>query len=152
MSIALTLHLLAAVIWVGGMFFAYMFLRPVAASLLEPPIRLALWHETFKRFFIWVWLAVITLLITGHGMIALYGGFASIGKHVNVMLATGYLMFLLFAHLYFAPFKKFKAYVAETDWPEAAKQLNTMRRIIAINLTLGLTTVVIASGGKFVMN
>ena len=37
MAIAIPLHLLAAVIWVGGMFFAYMALRPVAASLLEPP-------------------------------------------------------------------------------------------------------------------
>ena len=39
MALAITLHILGAVIWVGGMFFAYMALRPVAAALLEPPQR-----------------------------------------------------------------------------------------------------------------
>ena len=42
MSVTITLHLLSAVIWVGGMFFAYMVLRPAAATLLEPPQRLPL--------------------------------------------------------------------------------------------------------------
>lgn len=32
MSLALALHVLAVVVWVGGMFFAYMTLRPVAAE------------------------------------------------------------------------------------------------------------------------
>ena len=38
LSIALTLHLLSAVVWVGGMFAAYLCLRP-AAGPLEPPQR-----------------------------------------------------------------------------------------------------------------
>lgn len=150
MSIALTLHLLAAVVWVGGMFFAYVCLRPVAASVLEPPARLTLWHDTFKRFFLWVWAAVAILLITGHGMIAIFGGFAAIGKHVHLMMGVGYLMFLLYAHLYFAPFKRFKQFVADQNWPEAATQLNKMRKIVAINLTLGLVTIAVASGGKYI--
>lgn len=41
MPLAITLHVLSAVVWVGGMFFAWMALRPVAASLLEPPPRVA---------------------------------------------------------------------------------------------------------------
>lgn len=150
MSIALSLHLLAAVLWVGGMFFAYVCLRPVAASILEPPIRLSLWGATFKRFFVWVWGSVITLLGSGHAMIALYGGFGAVGMHVHLMLGIGYLMFLLFAHLYFAPFKRFKVFVDEKNWPDAAIQLNTIRKIVAINLTLGLITVVVASGGRYV--
>ena len=43
MGIALLLHLLGVVVWVGGMFFAYMALRPVAATVLGPPLRLGLW-------------------------------------------------------------------------------------------------------------
>ncbi len=148
MSIALTLHLLAAVIWVGGMFFAYVCLRPVAASLLEPPHRLQLWAHVFMRFFVWVWAAIITLIVTGHGMIALYGGFGSIGKHVHIMLAIGYVMFLLFCHLYFAPFKRLKHAVEASDWATAGGSLNQIRKIVGANLVLGLTTVAIASGGK----
>jgi len=32
MALALALHLISAMIWVGGMFFAHQMLRPVAAS------------------------------------------------------------------------------------------------------------------------
>lgn len=149
MSIVLLLHLLAAVIWVGGMFFAYVCLRPVAASLLEPPLRLTLWANTFSKFFPWVWVAVFTLLFTGHAMIAFYGGFAGIGKHVHVMLALGYVMFLIFGHLYFAPFKRLKLAVTAQDWPVAGGHLNTIRKMVGINLTLGLITVTVAGGGRF---
>ncbi len=151
MAIALTLHVLAAVIWVGGMFFAYVCLRPVAASLLEPPQRLPLWVHTFNRFFPWVWAAVITLLLTGHAMIGLYGGFAAVGKHVHLMLGLGYLMFLIYGHLYFAPFKRLKQAVAAQDWPVAAGHLNRIRQMVGINLVLGLTTVTLASGGRYLL-
>ena len=36
--LAITLHLLAAVIWVGGMFFAYIAMRP-AAQFLDPAMQ-----------------------------------------------------------------------------------------------------------------
>ncbi|MEJ2181584.1 MAG: hypothetical protein P8Y28_14415, partial [Gammaproteobacteria bacterium] len=68
-AIALSIHMLASIIWVGGMFFAYMFLRPVAAEMLEPPVRLQLWSAVFARFFKWVWPIVILLPATGYWMI-----------------------------------------------------------------------------------
>ncbi|GGB91277.1 hypothetical protein GCM10011352_16650 [Marinobacterium zhoushanense] len=149
MAFALSLHMLAAVIWVGGMFLAYVCLRPVAGALLEPPQRLPLWANLFKRFFPWVWVAIIALPVTGHWMIALMGGFKNAGLHVHIMLGTGYLMVLLFLHLYFAPFQRLKKAVDAEDWPAGGKALNQIRQIIAINLALGLFTVLNASGGRF---
>ena len=64
MALVITLHLLAVVIWVGGMFFAYMALRPAAGNLLEPPIRQTLWVAVFKRFFVWVWVSLQPFLQT----------------------------------------------------------------------------------------
>src|SRR5690606_5692971 len=64
MSLLFPLHLLAAVVWVGGMFFAYMALRPAAATVLPPPQRLPLWTQTFRRFFPWVWITVVLLPVT----------------------------------------------------------------------------------------
>lgn len=151
MSLALSLHLLAAVVWVGGMFFAYVCLRPVAAQLLDPPVRLTLWRGVFANFFKFVWLAVILLIVTGHWLIALYGGMGSIGKHVHIMLATGYVMILIYGHLFFAVFKRFKMAVAISDWEDAANRLATIRRMVGINLVLGLITVIIASGGRFLL-
>lgn len=151
MSVALSLHLLSAVVWVGGMFFAYVCLRPVAAQLLDPPMRLTLWSRVFSQFFIFVWISIVLLIVTGHGLIALLGGMASVGKHVHIMLSIGYVMFLLFAHLYFASFKRLKLAVAISDWEDAANRLNSMRRLVGINLSLGIITVLIASGGKFLL-
>ncbi|MGN5479437.1 hypothetical protein ACTMU2_28655 [Cupriavidus basilensis] len=55
LPILLFLHVTAAVVWVGGMFFAYLCLRPVAGQVLDPPSRLQLWRGVFDRFFRWVW-------------------------------------------------------------------------------------------------
>lgn len=150
MSIAISLHVLATVIWVGGMFFAYMALRPVAAQLLEPPQRLPLWSQTFGRFFPWVWVAVITLLVTGLWMVkSVFGGFGQVGLHIHLMTGIGLLMILLFMHVFFAPYRRMKQALANNDIPEAGKRLAQIRIIIAINLTLGLIVTVIASGGRY---
>jgi Predicted integral membrane protein len=45
--LAFSLHVLSATIWVGGMFFAYVILRPVAATQFEPAQRLTLWSQVF---------------------------------------------------------------------------------------------------------
>jgi uncharacterized membrane protein len=149
MTLLVGLHALAAVIWVGGMFFAYMVLRP-SAGRLEPPARLALWQRVFSRFFLWVWASIIILLISGYAMLFLhFGGFAGAPLHINVMQATGILMMLLFLHLYFAPWPRFSRAVETGAWPEAGTALNQIRLIVAINLVLGLVTVGAGASGRF---
>ncbi len=75
-AFASVLHVLAAIVWVGGMFFAYMVLRP-SLGILEPPPRPRLWNTVFPRFFAWVWVAVIALPATGYAMVfTAFGGFA----------------------------------------------------------------------------
>ncbi len=149
MTVAITLHILSAVIWVGGMFFAYMVLRPVAGTLLEPPTRLPLWSEVFGRFFPWVWLSVILLLVTGFWIISIYGGMGNVGMHIHTMLLLGLIMMLIFMHLFFSPYKKLKRNVASQDWQAAGSNLNTIRRLVGINLVIGLIVVVIATGGRY---
>ncbi len=150
MALAVTLHLLAAVIWVGGMFFAYMALRPVAGSLLEPPVRQTLWAGVFKRFFPWVWVSIVVLLGTGFWMIfAELGGMANVGLHVHIMLGFGILMMLLFMHIYFGPFRRLKQAVEENNWETGGAKLNQIRLLIKINLILGLLVVTVATIGRY---
>ena len=149
MYIVIVFHVLSVVIWVGGMFFAYMCLRPVAGSLLEPPVRLQLWSHTFARFFVWVWIAVVLIPVSGHVMIAMLGGFASVGMYVYIMLGSGYLMIAVFLHVFFAPYRRLKQAVVGNDWQEAGRNLNQIRRIVVINLLLGLFTVTVAVGGRY---
>ena len=149
MGIAITLHMLAAVIWVGGMFFAYMVLRPAALEL-EAPQRLVLWSRTFSNFFPWVWGAVVVLPATGYWMITnVFGGFSQIGVYVHVMQAIGIVMILIFLHLYFAPYRRLRRAVAASDFATAGKQLTQIRMMVAVNLTLGLVTVIVAAAGAY---
>ena len=150
MSIAIVLHLLPAVIWVGGMFFAYMALRPVAASQLEPPARLSLWVGVFNRFFPWVFASIALILASGFWIVyAVFGGFAATGLYVHVMLVLGILMMQIFFHVFFAPFKRLKQSVAKEDWPNGGRYLAQIRMLIGINLLLGLFTIAVASGGRY---
>jgi uncharacterized membrane protein len=142
------LHALAAVIWVGGMFFAYVVLRP-AAGALEAPLRLSLWNRVFDRFLLWVWATVAVLLVSGYyAVYADFGGFAQTGLHVTIMHGLGWTMIGIFAFLYFIPFRRFRTAVAAQDWPSAGRLLTVIRRIVAFNLMLGLFTVAVGSSGR----
>jgi uncharacterized membrane protein len=148
MSIAIALHFLAAVIWVGGMFFAYMAQRP-AAGELELGERLALWSRTFARFFPWVWVCVLTLLATGYWMIfAFFGGMKHVGLHVHLMQGLGILMMLIFFHVFFAPYRRLNKALVRGDLELGNKNLATIRKLIATNMSLGLIVVVVASAGR----
>jgi uncharacterized membrane protein len=148
--IALALHVLAVVIWVGGMFFAYMALRPVAATVLEPPQRLPLWSGVFGRFFPWVWGAILAILASGYWMLlGPFGGFANAPVFVHIMNGLGLIMMLIFMHVYFVPYQKLRKAVAAQNWPDGGKALAQIRVLIGINLSIGLLTVLIAAGGKY---
>jgi len=148
-SVALILHSLSAVLWVGGMFFAHQVLRP-AAGALEAGLRLALWSRVLGRFFTWVFAAIVLLLASGYVMLfAVFGGFSKIGLHVQLMQGIGILMMLLFFHLYFAPWRRFRAAVARQDWAEGGRQLGQIRTIVTINLMLGIIVVAIGSSGRY---
>ena len=150
MSISIALHLLAALIWVGGMFFAHQALRPAAAQVLQPPERLQLWVQVFKRFFVWVWLSIIVLLATGYWMLfSVFGGFANAGMHIHIMHGAGIVMILIYLHVFFAPYRRLRHAVIVQDYPDGAARLAQIRKLVGWNLLIGLAVVVVASGGRY---
>ncbi|HWB51886.1 MAG TPA: CopD family protein [Stellaceae bacterium] len=144
-SLALVLHELSAIVWVGGMFFALLVLRP-ATGPLDPAARLALWRRVLGGFFAWVFAAVALLLISGFTLFL--GGYAG-GLHVHVMMAIGIIMMLIFFHVYFAPWKRFRRALDRGDSAAAAVQLDQIRILVMINLVLGLVTAAIGASGRF---
>jgi uncharacterized membrane protein len=141
------IHLLSVLIWVGGMFFAYVVLRPAIVETLEPPQRLRLWNAVFRRFFSWVWGAIATLLISGTGLIVMYGGITQAAPHVHIMLLLATIMIGIFSYVYFVSYRQLSAYVTAENWKEAAAQLASIRKLVAANLTLGLLTVCVVAIG-----
>jgi len=118
--------------------------------ILDPGPRLRLWSGVLEKFFAWVIAAIVLLLVSGYVMVfAVFGGFAESGLHIQLMMGIGILMMLLFFHLYFAPWRRFRGAVAREDWTEGARQLNQIRMIVTINLVLGLIVVAIGSSGRY---
>jgi uncharacterized membrane protein len=147
MKFMIMLHVLGIVIWVGGMFFAHQVLRPVAADLLEPPLRLQLWVGVFRRFFPWVWVCVAAVLGSGLFMIMLMGGMKIIPLYVHAMLGLGLIMMAIFAHVFFVPFARLKKSVENQDWKAGGASLANIRQLVGINLSLGLLTIALATAG-----
>jgi uncharacterized membrane protein len=148
MSFAIALHALSAVVWIGGMFLVYVCLRP-AAGALETPRRLSLFEDVLRRFFVWVWCAVVLLPVTGFWMaFSIFGPVAAWPHYIHIMMGLGIVMILLYLHLYFAPWRRLRRALADGDLPEAGRRLGQIRRIVAVNLGLGVLIVVVASGGR----
>ncbi len=140
-------HLLAAVIWVGGMFFAYVVLRPAAVEVLQSPERLRLWDKVFQRFFTWVWGAVGIVLLTGFYLIYQYGGMANVSHHIHVMFLLGLAMTVLYAYVFFSLYVPLSLHVGKERWKEAGELLGKIRKMVAINLSLGVVTISVAVVG-----
>lgn len=152
MPAAVILHVLSVVIWVGGMFFAYMCLRPAAATQLEPPVRLRLWVGVFENFFPWVWVAIALILATGLWIVfARFQGFGASPFYVHAMLGLGIVMMLIFFHVYFAPYPKLRRAVMAEDWPAGGKALAQIRMLVGINTLIGVATIAIAAGGRYLI-
>lgn len=115
-DIALALHIVGAIVWVGGMFAAYVCLRP-ATGALEGPQRLMLWRNFFAKFFIWVWVSIILLLASGFWMMATtFGGMTGAPPYIHFMMGLGLIMVALFIWLFHGPWLKFKRAVDTGDY------------------------------------
>ncbi|MDF1836886.1 MAG: CopD family protein [Planctomycetota bacterium] len=151
MAIPIALHILASTLWVGGMLFAHLALRPSLAEKLEPPQRLPVWHAVLKRFFGWVWLSVLMLHATGYWMLfGIFGGMKAVGMHVHLMLGLAWVMTILFGILFWGPYARLSKAIGEGDLPAGGAQMGSIRKIVTINLVLGLIVTVVGSAGRYV--
>ncbi|MBI3143918.1 MAG: CopD family protein [Pseudogulbenkiania sp.] len=142
------LHIASVTLWVGGMFFAYVCLRPSAAELLEPPQRLRLWQRVFARFFVWVWGAVMLIPLSG---LILLGrvGFAAAPLNWHLMLASGLIMIAIYLYVVTGPYATLKRAVAAEDWKAGGAALNRIRQAVGTNLALGVLTIALATLGRW---
>lgn len=143
----LFLHIAGAMIWIGGMFFAYFCLRPAAAAILEPPQRLPLWASTFRLFLRYAAISVIALLASGFGLL-LPVGLGAVAHGWMTMMAAGVAMALIFAWVYGVLYTRLVKAVKVSAWKDAATALNAIRRLVAVNLILSLVVIVAAVSAR----
>lgn len=144
----LFIHLTSVVVWVGGMFFAYVCLRPTAVELFEPPQRLRLWRGVFARFFVWVWWAVLLIAASGLIMIGQHG-FAAAPPGWHLMMTSGLLMIGIYIYVATIPYAALVQAVEAEDWKSGGAALNRIRQLVGTNLLLGLLTLGFATLGRY---
>ncbi|VFT42074.1 membrane protein [Pseudomonas aeruginosa] len=145
-ALVYALHVLAALVWVGGMFFAWTILRPAAVAALEAPARLGLWLEVFRRFF----------------HLGLGGGDPAADqrrRHAapelqrfrrRAALRTGndglyVAMLALFLRVQALQVPELRRAVQAQDWPAGGQALGKIRRTVGFNLLLGLLLIALVA-------
>ena len=145
-SLLLCLHLLAAAFWVGGMATMHFAVRPAAVATLQPPLRLPLMAAALTRFFAGVTIAIVVLWASGLAMVMLAGG--RMHWSVHAMLTLALVMTAVYLRIRLAPWPKLKAALAASEWPVAAKQLDRIRHMVAMNLAMGVAVFAVAIIGR----
>lgn len=146
MRIAVLIHLLGVVVWVGGMFFAHVCLRPVAAAQLPPPQRLPLLAAVLGRFFAIVGVAIIAILVSGLLRFGSLGGVVTPWRW-HAMAGIGSVMMLIYLLIVLRYYPRLTAAVETQTWPAGGAAMDAIRKLVLINLVLGVVTIAIAVTG-----
>ena len=138
------LHLIAGIVWMGGMTFMLFALRPAAIASMDAQPRAILMGQVWGRFYALVLVSIVALFATGTHLYTatfratrLATGDGGVPLGWNIMLVLGITMMLIFGHIYFAGFKKYKRAVATGQWPLAAKAAGLIHTMTLVNFTLG---------------
>lgn len=138
------LHLIAAVVWLGGLTFMLVALRPAVLALMEPQPRARLMASVWGRFFPIVLGAIVVLFVTGSNLYTTLframkaaNGIGSVPLGWNLMLVGGLAMMLIFGHIFFAGFRKFKRALGQEDWAVVGAAASQIHRLMVVNFVLG---------------
>lgn len=146
--IPLFIHLLCAAFWVGGMATMHFAVRPSAVATLEPPLRLRMMAATLRRFFVGVDASVTLLFATGVAMILAGGGFRGLHWRIEAMMSIAIVMLAIYVYIRASVFRAMRRAVDESAWPAAAARLNTVRKLVTVNLVLGVIVFGVATVGR----
>jgi len=147
-AIPLFIHLLCAAFWVGGMATMHFAVRPSAVDTLEPPLRLRMMAATLRRFFVGVDASVTLLFVTGVAMILSAGGFRGLHWRIEAMMSIAIVMAAIYVYIRASVFRAMRRAVDESAWPVAAARLNTVRKLVMVNLVLGVIVFGVATIGR----
>lgn len=144
------LHLLCAVVWIGGMIFMNLILMP-GIQKLEPPLRGAVVGVVAKRFTVAAWISIIVLLITG-GLKTPPGMMFAPESHYGMMLMIKHIIILLAIiigltiSLSVAPrVVKLAPKAGEAPAPEFLSAQKMLKMLSTINMILGIVIVIVIS-------
>lgn len=138
-----SIHLLAMLVWLGGMFYTLVCLRPALGLLEPPPLRLRLMGAVLRRFFVAVAWAAGLMLASGAAMMGSTTRPGVPPPEISAMAVLGLVMIAIFAFVRIGPFRRLQRALDDSDGPAAVAALDTIRIAVWINLAIGVAIVVL---------
>jgi uncharacterized membrane protein len=150
MTVVFPLHILATIVFLGGLFFASVVFQPIARGL-DIETASSLWHQVLSRFFAWAWVSMLLILATGIGMVFLkFGGFSGVPMIHRGNMAIGIPAIALFGYVFFGPWQLYRRTMSRGDLTAAQRELTRVRVVMAIILVLGLVASVVSGVGRYI--
>ncbi|HVR52989.1 MAG TPA: CopD family protein [Pseudorhodoferax sp.] len=147
-ALLLFAHLAGAAFWVGGMATMHLAVRPAAAAVLEPPLRLPFMVAALGRFLRGVDVALAALWISGMAMFMAIGGFRGAHWRIHAMFTLALVMTAVYGYIRGRAFPRLRRAAAERQWPQAGAHLGQVRQLVALNLALGTLVFAVALVGR----
>jgi uncharacterized membrane protein len=138
--ITLWLHYLATVMWIGGMAFNLLVLRP-SMTIIDQNQRPILGATVLKRFIIFAWLSIVVLILTGISI-----AFSSVA--FEDIFSTTYGIVLLSKHfitLIMILIVTWVSFVLSSKLTPYAPKPNTILTLVKTNLSLGILVLLLTA-------
>lgn len=150
MTVALPLHIVAAIVLLGGLFFASVVFRPIARDL-DIETASTLRQQVWSRFFAWGWVSLLLILATGIAMVFLrFGGFSGVPLIHRANMAIGIPAMALFGYVFFGPWHEYRRRVARRDWSAAQEEIKRIHVLMGVIVGLGFVASVVSAIGRFI--
>jgi uncharacterized membrane protein len=149
MTVALPLHIVATIVWLGGLFLLCVVLQSTTRNM-ELKAALLLWHKVLSRFFVWAWISMALIVGSGIALVSLkFGGFAGAPALHRGNMLIGIPAIILYGYVYFVPWQRCRRAMARSDWGVAEKALAQARKIMTVVLALGLAASAVSAFGRY---
>jgi uncharacterized membrane protein len=149
-TIAFPLHVLAAIVFVGGVFSAVTVSHPLARGLSTEPASV-LWQQALGRVFAWAWGSLLLTVATGIILVSLkFGGFSGVPPIHRANMAIGIPAMWLFGYAFFGPWQRYRRAIARGELTAAYRALSGVRVLMGVTLGLALLASVLSAVGRYI--
>jgi uncharacterized membrane protein len=149
MIIAWPLHIVAVIVWLGGLFWLSVTARP-SAQHVDAAGTPQFWQGFLSRFFVPATIAIVVVVASGIAMVKLkFGGFAHMPHIHRANMAIGLPAIGLYVFLVTVLWRRYRRAGAGNDRHATASTAKQMSTVIAIIMALGVVASVVSAVGRY---
>lgn len=149
MIIAFPIHVIAVIVWLGGLFLLAVMLGPTAREV-DSAASASLWHRLLSRFFVWGSISLAIAVASGIAIVQLrFDGFSGIPAVHRWNMIVGLPAIALFSYAQIGPWRACRRAIAEGDWIAVEHSGSRIRTLFGIVVTLGLVASAASAAGRF---